>query len=250
VRERGAVVELDQRVNDRLRVHDNVDPVERHPEQVHRLDHLEALVHQGGRVDRDLAAHVPGRVSERLLPRDVLEVGGGAAAERPPAGGEHEAVDGAGAALGVHELEEGGVLGVDGDHLRAGGLGQRHHELAAHYERLLVGEGEVDPLAERGHAGPEPGRAHERVQHEVGVAVHDQLDEPLVAGEHLAPAPRPRGARGGVLVGERYPGDAVLLGLRDQPLEARLRGERDDLDLPRSLDHVERLPSDRAGGAE
>ena len=36
-------------------------------EQVVRLDQLEALVHQRRRVDRDLAAHVPGRVRERRL---------------------------------------------------------------------------------------------------------------------------------------------------------------------------------------
>ena len=62
----------DERVDDRLRVHDDVDPVVRRAEQVVGLDHLEALVHQRRRVDRDLAAHRPGRVLERLLDRHVV----------------------------------------------------------------------------------------------------------------------------------------------------------------------------------
>ena len=46
VRERGAVAEANQRVDDRGRVHDDLDPVVREVEQEMRLDQLEALVHQ------------------------------------------------------------------------------------------------------------------------------------------------------------------------------------------------------------
>ena len=82
---------------------------------------------------------------------DVLELGARAAAERAAGGGEHEPVDRAGAArlLGGDQLVQRGVLGVDRDQLRAGGLGERHHELAADDQRLLVGERDVDPLGER-----------------------------------------------------------------------------------------------------
>ena len=65
-----AVDEVDQRVDQRLRVDDDVDPLVRHPEQMVGLDQLEALVHQRRRVDRDLAAHLPGRMRERLLAGD------------------------------------------------------------------------------------------------------------------------------------------------------------------------------------
>ena len=71
VGERGAVVELDQRVDQRLRVDDDVDPLVGHGEEVMRLDRLEALVHQRRRVDRDPAAHLPGRVGERVLDADA-----------------------------------------------------------------------------------------------------------------------------------------------------------------------------------
>ena len=54
------------------------------------LDHLEALVDQGGGVDGDDRAHVPGRVGQRLLDGHVEQLLAGAAAERAAGGGQHE----------------------------------------------------------------------------------------------------------------------------------------------------------------
>ena len=93
VREGGAVAQQDVGVHDRLRVYDDVDPLVRRAEEVMGLDQLEALVHQRGRVDRDLAPHRPRGVLEGLLDAHALEVGAAAAAERAAAGGEHELVD-------------------------------------------------------------------------------------------------------------------------------------------------------------
>ena len=191
-------------MDDRLRVHDDVDAVVGRAEQVVRLDHLEALVHQRRRVDRDLAAHRPRGVLERVLDADVLELGARAAAERAAGGGDHEPVDGAGR-LARDQLVQRGVLGVDGDQLGAGGLGQRHHEVAADDERLLVGERDVDALGERDDGRAEPGRADDRVEHEVGAGLGDEPHEPLGPGQHLALGPRLGGARGGVAVAERDP---------------------------------------------
>ena len=53
-------------VDDRLRVDDDVDPLVGEAEQVMGLDHLEALVHQGRRVDGDPPAHLPGGMGEGL----------------------------------------------------------------------------------------------------------------------------------------------------------------------------------------
>ena len=66
----GAVGELHHRVDDRLGVDHDLDPVVVHGEQLVGLDHLEALVHQRGGVDRDLRAHRPGGVGQGLLDRD------------------------------------------------------------------------------------------------------------------------------------------------------------------------------------
>ena len=62
---------LDQRMHDALRVHHDVDITRRHAEQHAGLDELEALIHEGRRVDRDLAAHVPARVRAGLCRRGM-----------------------------------------------------------------------------------------------------------------------------------------------------------------------------------
>ena len=71
-----------------------------------------------------------------------------APAKRPAAGGDRQPLDRA-RRLAGEQLVKRGVLGVDRHDLRAGGLGERRHELAADDERLLVGERQVDALAER-----------------------------------------------------------------------------------------------------
>ena len=68
-----------ERVHDRLRLHDDLDAVVRHAEQQVRLDHLEALVHQRGGVDRDARAHRPGRVRSA----SSTETSASSARERP-----------------------------------------------------------------------------------------------------------------------------------------------------------------------
>ncbi len=65
--ERSAVTEPHERMDDRGRVHDDLDPVVVEPEEVVRLDELEALVRQRCGVDGDLRTHRPRRVRESLL---------------------------------------------------------------------------------------------------------------------------------------------------------------------------------------
>ena len=120
-----------------------------------------------------------------------------AAAERAAGGGDDQLLDHAGRLAGEQVVHR-GVLGVDRDQLGAGGLGQRGHELAADDERLLVGQRDVDALGERDDRRAEAGGADDRVEHEVGAGLGDELDEPLGAGEHLAAGPGLGGARGGV----------------------------------------------------
>src|SRR6266403_1818652 len=89
----GAVDVLDHRVHDRLRVHDDLDLFGRDVEEPARLDDLEALVHQRGRVDRDLGAHLPRRMAERIVHGDRGELLLGQLAERPARRREQDAVD-------------------------------------------------------------------------------------------------------------------------------------------------------------
>ena len=67
------VDELDEGVDERLGMDHDVDSLARQSEQEVRLDHLEALVHHRRRIDRDLRAHLPGGVGERVLDRDRVE---------------------------------------------------------------------------------------------------------------------------------------------------------------------------------
>ena len=53
-------------MDDALRVNDDVDALHLDVEEPARFDHLEAFVEEGRRIDRDLLAHFPGGVLERL----------------------------------------------------------------------------------------------------------------------------------------------------------------------------------------
>ena len=180
VRERRAVAQGHERVDDRLGVHDHVDAVVRRAEQPVRLDHLEALVHQRRGVDRDLPAHRPGGMAQGVLDRHRLEIGRRAPAEGAARRRQDERLHRA-RPLAGEELVQRRVLGVDGDELRAGRLAQRHDELAADDEGFLVGERDVDALGERDDGRAEPRRADDGVQDQVGVGLRHEADEPLRA---------------------------------------------------------------------
>ena len=87
------------------------------------LDQLQSLVHQGGAVDRDLPAHVPGRVRERLLAGHAAELGSVRPRKGPPlaVSTRRSTVPGR---SGGDQLVERRVLGVHRDDARARGLGQ------------------------------------------------------------------------------------------------------------------------------
>ncbi len=219
------VGELHQAVDERLGMHDHVDALVGGAEQVVGLHQLEPLVHQRGRVDRDLSAHRPRRVGQRLLDGYVLQLSACTSAEGTAAGGDGQSLDRPGGLSG-EKLVKGGVLGVDGHDPRAGGLGQRGDELPAHHQGLLVGECQVDALAERGHGRSEPGRAHERVQHEIGMGLHHQANEPLGAAEHppIRPCLRRRGPRRRVGEGDSLHAAARGPARRASPTSSRPRG--------------------------
>ena len=80
-------------MDDGRRLDHDLDPLVRQAEEEVRFDDLEALVRERRRVDRDLRAHAPGRVSERIVGCYVLELRSVAAAERAARGGEHDGVD-------------------------------------------------------------------------------------------------------------------------------------------------------------
>ncbi len=65
--EHGAVHVFDQRVHDALSVDDDLDLLGGEAEEQTGFDQLEPLVHESGRIHRDLAAHHPVRMRTGLL---------------------------------------------------------------------------------------------------------------------------------------------------------------------------------------
>ena len=90
VRKRRTVPEADERMDDRRRVHDDVDLLVREAEQEVSLDQLEAFVRERRRVDGDLRAHVPGRVGQSCSRRHVFQLVARAATKRSARRREHE----------------------------------------------------------------------------------------------------------------------------------------------------------------
>jgi hypothetical protein len=222
-------------VDDRLGVHDDRDPVEVHPEELVRLDHLEALVHERRRVDGDLGAHVPGGVLERLGDRDPLELGAGLPPEGPTARGEDDPLDLVGGAA-AQRLVDGGVLGVDGDDLATAAGPGAGDDGPAGDEALLVGQREPLAVRERGQGGRQAGEPDDGVQHDVGLGQRREL------GQRVGIVDAAPGAVGG------EPERGALL-LEQVGVAPRRQGH-DLVAAAGRRDDVERLCADRSGRTE
>ena len=108
-----AVHELDERVDDRFGVDDDLDLLGRQAEQPAGLDHLQGLVHQRGGIDGDLRPHAPGRVAQGLLDGDVRPARPGCVPRKgPPLAVSTMRSTVAGRAA-LDRLEDGAVLAVD-----------------------------------------------------------------------------------------------------------------------------------------
>ena len=113
LRQHGAVYELHHRVHDALRVDDHVHARHRHVEEPARLDHLQPLVEQRGRVDGNLAAHIPGGVFECLRGRGGGDLPAGRLPERAARSGQNQPPHG-GRVAAFEALENGVVFAVHG----------------------------------------------------------------------------------------------------------------------------------------
>ena len=150
-----AVDEEDGRVDDALRVDHDLDRVVVDIVQPVRLDDLQALVRERRRVDRDLGAHRPGRVAQGLLGGDRGELRGRRVEERParrrqdraastPAIGSptrHCQIAECSESIGRSQASglASGFSGLVAATPAASARRERHDEVAAGDERLLVG---------------------------------------------------------------------------------------------------------------
>ena len=136
-----AVGVLDQAVDDRLRVDQHVDPLRRHVEQVGGLDHLQALVHHGGRIRpkswRPCSSSGARRPARGVAPAIASRR---PAAERAARGGEDQPARPGRRQAGLQHLEDRRVLGIHRDHQPAGGLGDGQQRRPGADQALLVGQ--------------------------------------------------------------------------------------------------------------
>ena len=193
---------------------DDGDPLERHVEEQMRLDDLQPLVDQGRRVRRHHPPHREVGVGEGLLRGDVVQVGARHTAERPAARGQDEPPYFARTSP-TQALSDRAVLTVDRDQLPGSreGLDQR----PADDERLLVGEGQRAPCAQRREGGLQPDRPCHPVEDDVDrtggqLAARVRADEDLRLVCRVASF-RGRGRDRSAHIVNRTPGDRNDLGL-------------------------------------
>ena len=252
-------------MDDALRVDDDLDGVVVDIVQPVCLDDLQPLVGERRRVDRDLGAHRPGRVTQGLRRRHGLELGRRRVEERAAGRGQDQRGD-PGHGLPDERLPDGRMLRVDraqpGQRARVRVTGtrdrdalgqrprQRHHQMTAGDQGLLVGRGDDLAGAQGGEHRPEAHDAARSDDHEVDVVPRGELDEgvrsadPFRAGRQVQ-----AGHVIGVGEGDRGRPQAVRLLCEERGVGAGGEGDDPERIRERGQD-VDRLASDRAGRAD
>ena len=194
-----------------------------------------------------------------LLGRDCGELIGGRGAEGPARGGEHDTAY-AGAAQrprspGGKALEDGVVLAVDRQELRAAVAHGVQEQTPGHHQRLFVGEQHALARSRCGQAGLETGGTDDGGHHRVDLRERGDSLQGARTRQHLGrEAGRTHAAleqigaarihQHGILGSEA---DALL----EHPLDLAVRGKRSHAEavrMPRY--HVERARADRPSRPE
>ena len=181
----GSVHVLHQGVNDALAVNHRVHLGKGQAVEPHGLDDLQALIHQGGAVDGDFGTHGPVGVLQGILGPHGLQLLIGFAEEGPAAAGEDEAAKLRFALAAPEALEDGGMLAVHGDDLRAAAVRLVHHQLAGAHQRLLVGQGDGFMGLDGVDGGRQSGKAYHGGQYHINGDGFHYFIERLLAGIDL-----------------------------------------------------------------
>ena len=190
---------------------------------------------------------------ERLVERDVAEVGDRRITEGAARGREHEARD---VALGLvaQELMDRVVLAVDRQQARAGDAGGFRDELAGEHEEFLARERDVLLRLEgrerrREAGGADDGRDDHRDFRQAGDfgQAGGAFQEAGAGGESSRSAGFGRSGR----IGEGHDADAEFLGRADEFAPARMGGQSGDAQAGRvGPDDAQGGRADGAGGSE
>ena len=231
-------------------MHEHVDPLVGHAEQVVGLHQLEPLVHQRGGVDRDLAPHRPRGVGQRLLDGHVLELRAGAAAEGAAAGGDRQPLrppPGAGrrsAGAGRCARSPPGRSGRSVASARA-----VTSSPPTTSDSLLASARSI-PSPSAATVGPRPAEPTSAFRTR---SASDSTTSRTSPSGPPGPGPRSTPPRPGPRRPRRPARSGCTpnaLGLLDQRLPRALGGEPHQLELVAAGADVERLGADRAGRAE
>ena len=173
-----------------LRVNHHFDLVGRRTEQPVRLDHFQALVHHGRRVNRNLPAHRPFGMRHRLLRRHCRQLLDRSGAKRPSRGRKEHAPDPAPyhvARVAVrHRLENRIVLAVDRQQQRTGTAHLRHEYFPGHHKRFLVGKQDPLSCARRSQCWRQAGSTDDRGHHRIDFWQRRDPDQGLGTVKHLS----------------------------------------------------------------
>ena len=178
LRQHAAVDELDERVHDALRMHDDLDPIVRQPEQKVCLDHLERLVGERRAVDGDLSSHPPGRMLQRVGERRAARAAPAVHWRNGPPDAVRIDASHLDARAAGDALQDRAVLAVDRHDLAAAARARGASTSAPrHDERFLVRERDALAALERGERRVETRRADDGVEHDVDVVARRRVDE-------------------------------------------------------------------------
>ena len=246
-------------MNDALGMNHDLDRFPRDTEQPVRLDDLEALVHHGGRVDRNLSSHAPFGMSTSLLGADTFELGqrrnAERAARRRQQNAPHAARRRRWRPILRQALKNRVVLTVDRQQNRAGIANRGHEQRAGEHQRFLVGEQDALACLRRGQGGLESRGADDRGDHGIDLRQCRHVAEAFDAAKNACRQTSPAQFALELLRRVRIPhrGDrrAKAFDQSEQGFPLPTSRQRADPVSVRMLrDDVERRRADRAGGTQ
>ena len=162
----------------------NVNTLSRQIEQPVCLDHFQPLVHHGRRIDSDLAAHVPVRVSQRILQGDILERRDVTITERATRGGQDQPLD-IPVAVTFERLKYGRMFAIHRVELHSVFCHRLHDQGAGCHQGFLVGQGDILARFDCGHGRHQAGGSDNRRHRHFNILMAGAGDQAFDAGENV-----------------------------------------------------------------
>ena len=254
----GAIHIGHHRMDHALRMDHHFDQRGGRTEQPVRLDHFQALVHHGGRVDRNLAPHDPVRVLAGFVGGDVFERLDRAVQERTARGGQEDLGHAGRAGLARIRLRQGLenriVLAIDRQQGGAVLVHRIHEQLAGHDQRFLVREQNFLASTGRCQGRGQAGGADDGGHHGIGVGAGGDRTQRRFAvfdlGAQVALAQQDGQAGGGIGTADHGARRTEARALLGQLFHLGMRTERIHLvSIGVTCKHVQGGHADRTGRA-